>query len=65
VCTIFLFAQATQFMYYTLYIFLVYIFHSESKSFTNMLATILLDGTVVLVNSIKDAITTAEDVRNA
>ena len=52
-------------MYYTLYIFLVYIFHSESKSFTNMLATILLDGTVVLVNSIKDAITTAEDVRNA
>ena len=30
-----------------------------------MLATILLDGTVVLVNSIKDAITTAEDVRNA
>jgi len=30
-----------------------------------MLATILLDGTVVLVSSIKEAITTAEDVRNA
>jgi len=32
---------------------------------SNMLATILLDGTVVLVSSIKDAITTAEELRGA
>jgi len=31
----------------------------------NMLATFMLDGTVVLVSSIKDAITTAEELRGA
>jgi hypothetical protein len=30
-----------------------------------MLATVLLDGTVVLVSSIKDAISTAEELRGA
>lgn len=45
-------------------VFLVYTIHSQSKSIV-MLATILANGTVVIVKSIMDVMITAEDVRNA